>query len=168
MMVIKDAMILIHLAKLSLLETCCDYFGGVFIPNKVKEEAVDMGKEKGYPDAVLIQEVIDRDKLSVQDVDDKGLIERVNKFNIQGGEAEAVALYWEIEADLLATDDDNVRSKKTLLDLKIVGTLPILLRLFKAGDVDEKKFKDSLDMLKEIGWFSSAVLDKTAMEAGIV
>lgn len=52
------------------------------------------------------------------------MIAKANAFNIQRGEAEAVALYWQEEADLLATDDDNVRRKKDALRIKTIGTPP--------------------------------------------
>lgn len=166
-MIVKDAMVLIHMAKLSLLKTSCDFFGDVIIPSKVREETVVKGKEKGFPDAVLIEEIIEDGSIQVIEVGEERLIERANEFNIQGGEAEAVALYWEKDADFLATDDDNVRSKKALLELNIIGTLSILLKLFKKEKIGATKLERSLDTLREIGWFSSAVLDRAAMEAGI-
>ncbi len=165
MLVVKDAMVLIHLAKLSLLETCCDLFSGIIVPTEVKKEVVDRGREKGFPDAIIIDEIINKGKISVKEVQDRTLVDRANQFNIQGGEAEAVALYWELDADLLATDDDNVRKKKTILDLKVVGTLPIILKLFMADMIDKNKFERSLSELRKIGWFSSGVLDRIAAEA---
>ncbi len=158
-------MVLIHLAKLSLLETCCDLFSEILVPTEVKKEVVDKGRERGFPDAVIIDEIINKGKISVKDVQDRGLVERANQFNIQRGEAEAVALYWEMKADFLATDDDNVRKKKTILDLKLIGTLPIILKLFRADRIDKDKFERSLIELGKIGWFSSGVLDRIALEA---
>ena len=168
MIVIKDAMILIHLAKTSVLEDSCDLFEMKLIPNEVWEETVKIGKEKGYPDAKLIEEIIDKNKIEVCKVDDNKLIERANDFNIQGGEAEAVALYWEKEADFLATDDDNVRRKRVILELDIIGTLSIIIKLFEEKKIDKDKVKVALDILGEVGWFSTAVLDKTKMEVGLI
>ncbi|MBU4139385.1 MAG: DUF3368 domain-containing protein, partial [Euryarchaeota archaeon] len=58
MITIKDSMILIHLAKLAILPESCRHFGNVLIPEKVYEEAVLTGKERGYPDALIIEQEI--------------------------------------------------------------------------------------------------------------
>lgn len=167
MLVVKDAMILIHLTKTSLLKDTCELLENVIIPEKVKKETVDSGKKKDYPDAILIEETIEQDHIKVKEVKEKELVERANKFNIYGGEAKAVALYWETKADLIATDDDNVRKKEQLLDLNIIGTPAILLQLYKSNKIKDTKLENSLNELKEIGWFSNSVLDKIRMEAGI-
>ncbi len=168
MLVDKDSMILIHLAKISVLETSCGFFEEVIIPRKVWKETVEVGRKKNYPEAALIEEMIEKDGIDVVDVEERDLIDRANKFNIQGGEAEAVALYWERDADILATDDDNVRSKAVHLGLNLIGTLPVLVKIFKADKIDEDKVEHSLDLLEDIGWFSNAVLDKTRMEVGLI
>ncbi len=165
--IVKDAMVLIHLTKTSLIDESCKFFEDVLIPEKVFEETVEKGKEKNYPDAILIEEMIEEDKISVADIQEDELIERAKEFNIQGGEAEAVALYWERDADFLATDDDNVRKKDTLLEIEVIGTLSILLKLYESDKIDEDKVAESVNVLKEVGWFSSAVLDKIKMEVGI-
>ncbi len=168
MLVVKDSMILIHLAKTSILESSCEFFEEVMIPRKVWKETVEIGKKEKYPDAALIEELIEVDMIDVVEVQEQDLIDRARKFNIQGGEAEAVAVYWEKDADILATDDDNVRSKAELLNLDLIGTLPILVKMFRDDRISKDKIARSLDILQDIGWFSSAVLDKTRMEVGLV
>lgn len=160
MLVVKDAMVLIHLSKLTLLKKSCEFIGEVLIPKLVYKETVETGKEAKRADAVLIREVVESELIKVKEVGDKELIKRAEEFNIQSGEAEAVALYWEVNADLLATDDDNVRSKKEVLDLRLIGTPVLILKLYGEGEIGEEKFKGSLDRLREIGWFSNAVIDK--------
>lgn len=167
MLVVKDAMVLIHLAKLTLLETTCAYFGEVAIPTLVHEETVSIGRDHGYPDAEIIAETVDSGHIDVFDVSDESLVDRARRYNVQGGEAAAVALYWERDADLLASDDDNVRRKRTVLDLDLIGTPSILLELFDAAAIDAGKLRQALDELREIGWFSAAVLDKIELEAGL-
>lgn len=167
MLVVKDAMVLIHLAKLTLLETTCRYFGAVAIPTKIKSETVDTGQEHGYPDATVIREVLEDGHIDVCDVTESALVERANEYNIQGGEAHALALYWERNADLLATDDDNVRKKETLLDIDVIGTPAILLELFDVEEIGIEKLQTAVEQLRTIGWFSTAVLDTIELEAGL-
>lgn len=163
MVVIKDSMVLIHLAKLSLLEKSCDYFSPVLIPELVYKEILK-GKDRKYPDVPIIIDLINRKKILTKKIKDKNQIKRINQFNIQKGEAEAIALYWQEKADLIATDDDNVRKKKLLLNLKIVGTPAIILNLYHEKKIDKEKLKQSVSELQRIGWFSNAVLDKIIME----
>lgn len=51
MLIIKDSMILIHLAKMQILADSCRHFGNVLIPSKVYEETVINGKKNGHPDS---------------------------------------------------------------------------------------------------------------------
>ncbi len=163
MIVVKDSMILIHLGKLSLLEKSCDYFGKIIIPELVYNE-VSKGKDK-FPDANIIVSLVQKKKITVEKIKDRNLIKKANEFNIQRGEAESLALYWEKKADFLATDDDNVRKKRILLELKLIGTPAIIIKLYKGEIIDIKKFKETIFELRKIGWFNSAVLDTMIMEA---
>lgn len=163
MIVIKDAMVLIHMAKLSILKKSCDYFKKVLIPKLVYQEIIE-GKEKGFSDSQLIIELIKNGKIIIKEIKDRSLIKRVNEFNIQRGEAEVIALYWQQKADLIATDDDNVRKKKTLLNIQVIGTPAIILKLFKNKIIDENKIEQCVLELRKIGWFSNVVLDKILME----
>lgn len=162
MIAVKDSMVLIHLAKVSLLEKSCRYFGKIVIPKLVYEE-VAKGIEKGYADATTIIEAVKRKLITVKKVKNE-LVKKCNAFNIFGGEAEAVALYWQEKADVLATDDDNVRKKSLVIDVKVIGTPAILLKLMKNNRINKEKFEESISELRKIGWFSEAVLDKVLME----
>ncbi len=164
MLVIKDSMVLIHLAKITLLETACNYFGRVEMPEKVFNETVMEGKEKGHEDAMLIESAIKTGAIRVKKVKKSGLIKKANDFNIYGGEAEALALYWQEKADFLATDDDNVRVKKEILGLKLLGTPAIIMGLFNSKKIGPEKARQSVTKLRKIGWFSSEVMDRILNE----
>lgn len=158
--VVMDSMVLIHLAKISLLAACCEFFGKVMIPQKVFEETITAGKEKAFEDAFLIEKMIKENKIAVKTVKQKELLQKANQFNIFGGEAEALALYWQEKADYLASDDDNVRSKKEVLEINLLGAPAILLVLYNKNVVDSAKMLQSIQKLRKIGWFSSSILDK--------
>lgn len=165
MLVVKDSVTLIHLAKTSLLRDSCRFLGDVLIPEKVYDETVESGREEGYPDAALVEEVVEEEDIEVREVEEE-FVDRARKYSIQGGEAEAVGLYWQEDADLLATDDDNVRKKKTLLELDLIGTPVIVQKLYENGYIEgEKELEKKIDRLRDIGWFNSAVLDKIVLEA---
>jgi predicted nucleic acid-binding protein len=163
-MIVKDTMVVIHLAKLTLLAKSCERFKPVVIPEEVREEILE-GKKKGYEDAILVEDLIKAGRLKVKRVHEKSLLKKAEEFNVQGGEAEALALYWQEEADYLATDDDNLRKKAVLLSLKLIGTPAIMLKLYNANAISRDKFIESTQGLRKIGWFSNAVIDKMLMEA---
>ncbi len=163
MVVIKDSMVLIHLAKITLLRKSCELFKSVLIPRRIYEEILK-GEEKGYGEVILIKELIEENAISIIKIENSNLLKKANEFNIQRGEAEAVALYWQESADFLASDDNNVRKKSHLLNLKVIGTPVIILNLFRKKIIDEDKTILSIEKLKEIGWFSDFVLDKILME----
>ena len=163
-MIIKDAMVVIHLAKMTLLGTSCDYFQHVVIPEAVHREILE-GQEKGYEDVRLVEELIKTRKLQVKRIRDEQLLKRAKAFNLQRGEAEAVALFWQEHADYVASDDDNLRRKAVVLHLKLIGTPAIVLKLCQEKLIDESKLRASLRELRKIGWFSAAVIDKLLMEA---
>lgn len=163
MLIIKDAMVIIHLAKLSILEKSCEYFKKVLIPEEVHKEVVS-GKEKASPEIPVVMGLINNKKIMVKKIKDQKFIEKANQFNIQGGEAEAVALYWQEKADVIATDDDNVRKKKAVLNINVIGTPVILVKLHKKKMIDDDKAKQCIFELGKIGWFSNTILDKILME----
>lgn len=163
-MIVKDAMVVIHLAKLTLLAKSCEHFRSVVIPEAVHTEIL-AGRKKGYEDAIVVENLIETDKLKVKRVLDKAFLKKAEEFNVLGGEAEALALYWQEEADYLATDDDNVRKKAVLLSLRLIGTPAIILKLYKAKVIGKTKFVESTQGLRKIGWFSNTVIDKMLMEA---
>lgn len=160
MIIIKDAMVVIHLAKMTLLETSCDYFKDVFMPEQVKDEILNVK----YDDIKVIEALIKNNKIKVKNVKNKQLVQKANEFNIHQAEAEAVALYWEINADFIATDDDNVRKKKDILKLNVIGTPAILLKLYNEKKIEKTKLNEAIKKLKEIGWFSNTVWDKIRLE----
>lgn len=161
-MIIKDAMVVIHLAKVTLLEKSCDYFKDVIIPELVYKETVEV--EKDYPETIIIKELVEKRKIKVKKINEKMLVNKSNQYNLHRGEAESVALYWQEKANLLATDDDNVRKKRNILNLSIIGTPAIVFKLYRENIIDKEKFKESISQLRKIGWFSNAVLDKVLME----
>ncbi|HLD42757.1 MAG TPA: hypothetical protein VJB08_02085 [Candidatus Nanoarchaeia archaeon] len=164
MLIIKDTMVLIHLAKLSVLEKSCDYFKNVLIPESVYEEVLK-GSNKQYADVPIITGIIRNKKMKIMGIKGNILVKKANQFNLRGGEADAVALYWQQKADILATDDDNVRKKRELLGIAVTGTPGILLTLYKEKRIDRTKMRNSIAELKNIGWFSTIVLDKMLQEA---
>lgn len=158
MITIKDSMILIHLAKMSILGESCRYFGDVLIPKNVYHETVTSGREKGHPDAVVIEQAIDENLIKIKEGQDKKKVDNLRLFGLHYGEAEAVALYYQENARFLATDDDTCRKNRIILDINIIGSPAIVIMLYRKGIISKDKVIDCVSSLEEIGWFDANIL----------
>jgi len=160
MLAVKDSMILIHLAKMHILNDSCKYFGKIIIPTKIYEETVVIGKQKGHPDALIIEKAITSDLIKIKEVRNKKKVSDLKIFGLHLGEAEAVALYFQEQAHFLATDDDTCRRNRIILGINIIGSPAIVLALFRKGAIARRKVLDCVSTLETIGWFDSEVINE--------
>lgn len=160
MLVIKDSMILIHLAKMQILADSCRHFGKVMIPTKVYEETVVNGKEKGHPDALIIEQTITSDLIQIKEVKNKTKVDDLKIFGLHLGEAEAVVLYFQEHAQFFATDDDTCRRNRIILGINIIGSPAIVLTLLRNGAITKLKALDCVYALETIGWFDIEVINE--------
>ncbi len=158
MLVIKDSMILIHLAKMQILNDSCQHFGNVFIPKKVYEETVINGKKKGHSDALIIEQTIHSNLIKIKGIKNKDKVANLRMFGLHLGEAEAVALYFQEKAQLLASDDDTCRRNRIILGINIIGSPAIILTLFRKALIAKNKAFDCVSALETIGWFGTEVI----------
>ncbi len=75
-MIIKDSMVLIHLAKITLLEKSCDYFNKIIIAKKVFEE-ISFNKSKGYEDIFIIERLVKDNKIKIKEAKNKELLNKI-------------------------------------------------------------------------------------------
>lgn len=115
MLVVKDSMVLIHLAVGGVLKQACTMFGQVIIPNAVHQEVVVRGIETDHPDAYIVQKLEEDGYIQVAKVKNRTLMDEMKMFGLQGGELEAVTLYFQEKADLIASNDDKVRKLRIIL-----------------------------------------------------
>jgi len=74
------------------------------------------------------------------------------------GEAEAIVLALEVNADLVLLDDREARLQAKRLGIQVTGTLGILLRAKRLGLIES--LKEELNKLKETGFHISKNLEK--------
>jgi len=164
MLVVKDSMILIHLASTAVLREACIMFKKVIISPAVHNEVVEKGIEKRRPDAYVIQRLESEKYIHMVSVTDRQLLEELEKYGLREGELESVALYIQEKADLLASNDDRVRRLQLILSLDLVSSPEIVFMMAKNGMVSKDKAVDCLQELKKIGWFSPNVIDAIVEE----
>lgn len=152
-LIIKDSMVLIHLAKMGILENSCDYFNEVVIPEAVFNETVVEGKKSSHLDAAIIEQMIKLKKIKVKSIKNKNKIKEYLKYGLHYGEAEAIELYFQEDADILASDDDVIRKNRALLNINLIGTPAVLIILLRKKGITKRKAIDACEILESIGWF---------------
>jgi predicted nucleic acid-binding protein len=123
---------LIFLVKIGKLDLLNKLFDEVIIPKAVYEEAVLSGK----PDKNEI--IKNLSWIKVEEVKDKRLVKFLMNF-IDYGESEVIAYAVENNIDLVILDDKDARKIARELDLKVIGTLGILIISKKKGYINEIK-----------------------------
>ena len=166
MLIVKDSMILIHLAIGGVLKEACLMFGQVIIPNTVHKEVVEKGIEAKHADAHIVQKLEKEGYIQVVAIADNALLDELKKYGLQGGELEAVTLYIQEKADLIASNDDKVRKLRLILNLELISSPEIVFLLAKNEVITKIKAEECLLELKKIGWFSNIVINSIIEEVG--
>ena len=123
MIVVSDTSPLSNLAIVGYLSLLQQIYNRVIIPQGVAEELINASDEEN-----LIAEVLSLDWIEVIPAKNLELISILrNNHNLDRGEAEAIALVIELEADELLIDERLGRREATRLGLPITGILGILL-----------------------------------------
>lgn len=157
MLVISDTSTitnLIQIGKLAILEKL---FKEITIPEKVYEELAIYENQKDQLDF--------RDWISVSSVLDRSAVTKLAEV-LDPGEAEAIVLAGELNAEFLIIDERKGRKVAEDLGIKIVGLLGILIRAKKAGHISQ--LKPLLEILiKDVGFrVSRKLYDRILSEVG--
>lgn len=107
---------------------------------------------------ILVREKLKQNWIKVEQVNSNKLVERYGN-HLDKGEAEAIALAKEKNADYLLIDEKIGRQIARDNHLKIIGTVGILLEAKRQGLIDSVKNK--MDDLRKIGfWISDKLYDQ--------
>ncbi|MBI5748502.1 MAG: DUF3368 domain-containing protein [Nitrospinae bacterium] len=143
MRVVSNSTPLIALSKINQLALLKEYFSEVYIPKAVyREVVVQGGKLYGA------EEVNNLEYIKVKEVKNRLAVKSL-MISLDEGEAEAIILTAESKANLLLIDDADGRKVAQGMDLKITGTVGILLMAAKDKKLD---LKNSLNYLLAEGF----------------
>ena len=155
MTAVSNAGPLIHLAKIGRLNLLKNIFNEIIIPETVKVEVIDKGKEKGKPDAFLIDAVN-----WIRIVDDPSNADQLaEKVGIHRGEACAILLAKSLNVPVLL-DDSDARKFALGLGLEVVGSVGIIIRAVKLGLISKEEGLKDLEKLANVMWLSIDVYEK--------
>nr|QNO57298.1 hypothetical protein HCLJFGEB_00042 [Methanosarcinales archaeon ANME-1 ERB7] len=156
-MIVSNAGPLIHLTKIGRLNLLKELFKSVVIPNTVKIEVVDRGKEKGAADAFLIENEVGKWIVAEEDINDR-VKEIAKRAGIEMGEA--IAIMFAKEKGFPALIDDSAARRFAIgLGLEVIGSIGVLIKATKAGIITKEEALDGLEKLAKVMWLSVDVYE---------
>lgn len=147
MSVVINATPLIYLAKINKLSLLKEIYGQVLIPQEVKKEVVDKGKELGEADALIVEQAIKEGWIKVEETN----IQKMT-MELHPGEKAVIALAEEKKIEEVIIDEIPGRMVARIKGLKPKGTIYILLRAVKLKELSLEEFIETLEELLESGF----------------
>lgn len=147
MPVVSNTSPLLNLAIIGRLSLLHQQFEEVWIPPAVRRE---LRPEEDIPGSHAVREATALGWLRVEKVADAALV-KVLQRELDEGEAEAIALGLQVEADWLLLDEREGRRVAKSLKLKVTGTLGILLRAKYAGQLES--VRETMEQLQQQSGF---------------
>ena len=143
MKVVMDSDCLVKLTKSGAKEAILSAME-VHIPPLVKKETVDEGKERGYQDAFIIEENIDKKVLQVVKHD----LKKSPAISATKGEAEVISLYLGGNYDAIAGDDQRFLKRLEAANIPYLTATACLIYLYKNKKVERSAAVEMLESLK--------------------
>ena len=157
-MTVSNSGPLIHLAKIDRLVLLRELFGTITIPEEVKVEVVDNGKDEGAPDAFLVEDAVENGWIVIERSRSDRVKEIADKVGIDAGEVAAIMLARKLNCPVLL-DDLAARRFATGLGLEVAGSIGILIRCAKTGLLSENEALESLEKLARTMWLGMDVYE---------
>ena len=149
--VVSNTTPIISLLKIGKLEILKDLYDEIYIPQEVFNE-IEAGKHKKYYLNLLTFEWI-----KIEQIQDRKSIAYF--LDLDKGEAEAIVLATESEADLILLEESPGRFHAKHAGLRVTGTIGILVKAKKQGLISE--LKPLILELKEKGvWLSESLIER--------
>jgi predicted nucleic acid-binding protein len=129
--VVTNAGPLIALGKLNRLDLLVSLFREVQVPRAVYEEVVTEGLTRGAPDARAVRLFWRQQEWPIVDVPETTLAAYAPPVVLDPGEIEVLAFAQELTGALVFLDDEIARAEARRLDLRVRGTLGILVQGYR-------------------------------------
>ncbi|MCA9979583.1 MAG: DUF3368 domain-containing protein [Anaerolineales bacterium] len=162
MIVVSDSSPIINLAVIGNLHLLPQLYGRVIIPQAVYNEVVVYGAGQAgsleLPQANWVEIITVSDRLLVQSFE----------VNLDTGEAEALALALQLQADLLLVDEKKGRRIAHNMGVPVIGLLGVLVNAKEQALISE--MKPILDnLMNQAGfWISSQLYTHVLQTVGEV
>lgn len=158
MKLVFNATPLIHLAKAGLAWTIRSLEAEKYTTPAVYKEAVVIGREKGFNDAPIIDEIVRTRTIQIEEPPQDFLEFLVeNHKDLHVGEAEVISLARRLEA-IAIIDDPVARGVAEIYNVRKEGTYTIILRMLSKGRMNKREARENLQKLINSGWRCSIEL----------
>ena len=147
MLVVSDTSPILNLAIIGRLELLGQQFGRVVIPQAVVAE---LRSEQDLPGSAAVRAAQQAGWLASERVRDHVRVAILQR-DLDGGEAEAIALALQKRADWLLLDERDARRVAKSLGLKVTGVLGILLKARLEGQLPS--LRAAMDQLRDLADF---------------
>jgi len=149
--IVSNTTPIITLLTISKLELLQQIYGQIFIPKGVYEE-IEQGKDKQfYADLTKFEWI------TIKSIKDREPIKYLH--DLDKGEAEVIVLANELKADLVIIDERLGREFAEYFNLKVTGTIGILLKAKELGFIE--KIKPLINQMIDNGiWINKKLKDK--------
>jgi len=137
--IVSDTTPLISLLKLNRLELLQNLYSQIYIPTAVYKE-IEAGKSKEY-----YKDLSKIDWINIVEIQNKQALKYF--LDLDAGEAEAIVLATELNAGLIILDEKLGRFHAKHADLKVTGTIGVLIKAKTDGLIE--KIKPLLDELTD-------------------
>lgn len=118
----------------------------------VKSEVVDKGKQKGVPDAIVLEKLFENGVFKLYNPEDKLFLSRLSKTRgLHAADAEVLALAKE-HSGRAVIDDEVARKTAKVYKISYVGTPYILARAVSEGFLSKEQAKSAVKDMVSVGW----------------
>lgn len=155
--VVSNTTPIISLLKLSKLDILKNLYSEINIPYAVFQE-VEAGRNKDY-----YTNLSNLNWINILEIQDKQAVKYF--LDLDSGEAEAVVLATEIKADLIILDEKLGRFHAKHADLKVTGTIGVLIKAKKEGLINELK-PLLFELTKKEVWISDKLIYEILKQIG--
>jgi predicted nucleic acid-binding protein len=145
MIVVSNSTPLISLTWINRFDLFQTLYNSLVVPDAVWHEVVNKGINR--PGALEVQNA---SWIQTQTVKNRSLVKALQQ-DLDAGEAEAIALALELNADLLIMDERLGRRTAQHFDLSMIGTVGVLISARQQGLIDF--LKPELDKLRNLAGF---------------
>lgn len=141
--VVSDTSPLLNLALVDRLSVLSEQFESIVVPDAVRTELL-----AGEDGVGRLETLLESDFVSVQPAENRELVREL-RSELDAGEAAAIALALERDADLVLVDERDGRTVARRHDLTVTGVVGTLLRAARDGTVD---IETAMSELRDAGF----------------
>ena len=104
-------------------------------------------------------------KIDIKNVLNKELIQKLaHDIGLGAGEAESIAAALESKSKTILTDNKQGRKAAKIYGLNLLGSIEIIIALYKKQKISKEKALTALKILKEKGWFQNYLIEEAKKE----